>query len=222
MAVAIGGTWAWLYSIKAAPCAWCIPVMFALLGTDRAYDIIRSFDAFHEYIFKLGTAFSKDGAPEALHGKEGTTTYMVYERKCAVLDDLSSRDCGGRAHEIRASRVIALPSFHFFCANSLIASVIFLKSAKSVTTSAGSLGDGDHLQSRLIPAWTLSVQSENQTSLTKPWLINGSANHSSKALGRWVTSLFVKRSARSGTRLLRNCLTMCAMRWKKVAQTDVY
>jgi hypothetical protein len=62
--LAIGATWAWLYSKSGAPWTFLIPCMFAILGAIRAHGINDTYTTFATYLSEIEEAFRKAGGPK--------------------------------------------------------------------------------------------------------------------------------------------------------------
>ncbi|SRR5258708_23450370 len=84
--IAVGATWAWLFSnfktVAAARWAWYIPVLFVALGALRSWGISEQFKLFHEYLKTMEAAFFADKAPEGWEHfsweKSGWVTRSAY------------------------------------------------------------------------------------------------------------------------------------------------
>ena len=62
--LAIGATWAWLYTKQGAPWTFLIPCMFATLGAIRAYGINDTYTTFGTYFSEIEEAFRKTNGPK--------------------------------------------------------------------------------------------------------------------------------------------------------------
>jgi hypothetical protein len=77
--VAVGVTWAWLFTQKNLPgWVWFFPCLFVALGCVRALGIIKAFGHFRDYIAKIESAFLPGENPEGWEhfckGKTGAST----------------------------------------------------------------------------------------------------------------------------------------------------
>jgi hypothetical protein len=65
--IAVGATWAWLFSnpekITSAPWAWFIPVLFVVLGILRCLGNRKQWSVFHSYIERIEGVFLDSGSP---------------------------------------------------------------------------------------------------------------------------------------------------------------
>lgn len=86
--IAIAGTWVWPIGRAAPSWTFLIPVLFALLGSLRAYGIMRAFGRIGAYIKTLEGAFTRpDGPAGWQHFQKGTgaATGAVLFWACVVV-----------------------------------------------------------------------------------------------------------------------------------------
>src|ERR1700722_3211808 len=62
--VAVGVTWAWLFTHQDLPCwVWCFPSLFVALGCVRAVGMIWAFGQFRTYIKKIESTLLPEPDP---------------------------------------------------------------------------------------------------------------------------------------------------------------
>ena len=99
--VAVGVTWAWLFTNKDLPgWVWLFPCLFVALGCVRAVGMVRAFGHFRDYITKIESTFLPDKNPEGwehfCNGKTGASTGSWIFWTLLVLTTLSVALARGR------------------------------------------------------------------------------------------------------------------------------
>ena|ERR1700728_1135190 len=62
--IAVGVSWGWLYDKKTPSWMFCIPILFAVLGSVRAMGVVETFRTLHRYLLEIEDAFKKPDGPE--------------------------------------------------------------------------------------------------------------------------------------------------------------